>query len=212
MSQALARKGTNRLGGMPQPGVSLSVRRFIEQFEETIVVKGHISRDLELTKVLLKERTRPVLFENLDSFRVIGNLWSTRDRIAKAMGVLPLELTQKMMQAMDSPSPPQEVENAPFDKNVMTDFDLKESAIPKFYKTDGGRFVTAGVVIAEHDSIRNMSFHRLMVIDEDKFAIRVVPRHLYALHRRALSKGEDLKIAVAVGLCPSIMLSAAMNL
>ena len=57
-----------------------------------------------------------------------------------------------------------------------------------------------------------MSFHRLMVIGEDKFSIRVVPRHLYALHRRALDQGQDLKIAVAVGLCPSILLSAAMNL
>lgn len=152
------------------------------------------------------------MFENLDGFRAVGNLWSTRERIARAMGTTPTELTAKMMQAMDSPSTPQEVDNAPFDKNVLTDFDLRESAIPKFYPTDGGRFVTAGVVIAEHDGIRNVSFHRLMLIAENKFAIRVVPRHLYALHRRALGKGEDLKIAVAIGLCPSIMLSAAMNL
>jgi len=175
-------------------------------------VKGHISRDLELTKILFKEKTKPVLFENLDGHRAIGNLWSTRDRIAKAMATSPRELTTKMMQAMDSPSTPQEIDNAPFDKNILTDFDLRESAIPKFYATDGGRFVTAGVVIAEQDGIRNVSFHRMMIISENKFAMRVVPRHLYALHKRAMAKGEDLKIAVAIGLCPSIMLSAAMNL
>ena len=190
----------------------MSVRSFLDKFEETIVVNGHISRDLELTHILFKEKTKPVLFENMDGFRAVGNLWSTRERIAQAMGVEPIELTNKMMQAMDSPSPPQEIENSPFDKNVLTDFDLRESAIPRFYKTDGGRFITAGVVIAEHDGIRNMSFHRLMVIAENKFAIRIVPRHLFALHRRALDQGQDLKIAVAVGLCPSIMLSAAMNL
>ncbi len=197
---------------MHEQGVSLSVRSFLDQFKETIVVKGHISRDLELTHILYREKTRPVLFEDLDGFRAVGNLWSTRERIAAAMGVEPAELTRKMIQAMDSPSKPQELENAPFDQNVLTDFDLRESAIPKFYKTDGGRFVTAGVVIAEHDGVRNMSFHRLMVIDEDKFAIRIVPRHLYALHRRAIDQGQELKIAVAVGLCPSIMLSAAMSL
>ena len=197
---------------MRRTGVLLSIRAFVDQFKETVVLKGQISRDLELTKILFKEKTRPVLFENLDGFRAIGNLWSTRERIARAMGVDPLDLTKKMMQAMDAPSPPQEIENAPFDKNALTDFDLRESAIPKFYQSDGGRFVTAGVVIAEHDGIRNMSFHRLMVIGENKFAIRIVPRHLFALHRRALEQGEDLKIAVAVGLCPSIMLSAAMNL
>lgn len=188
------------------------MRELLGQFDETIVIKGRISRELELTKILFREKTTPVLFENLDGHRAIGNLWSTRDRIARAMATSPGELTTKMMQAMDSPSTPQEIENAPFEKNILTDFDLRESAIPKFYATDGGRFVTAGVVVAEQDGIRNVSFHRLMVIGENKFAMRVVPRHLYALHKRAMAKGEDLKIAVAVGLCPSIMLSAAMNL
>ncbi len=190
----------------------MSIRKLMSQFEETIVVKGHISRELELTKILFKERTTPVLFQNLDGYAAVGNLWSTRERIAEAMDTTPEELTKKMMQAMDSPSPPQEIENAPFDKNVITDFDLRESAIPKFYQTDGGRFITAGVVVAEHDGIRNMSFHRLMLMGENKFAIRIVPRHLYALHRRALAAGQDLKIAIAVGLCPSVMLAAATNL
>ncbi len=167
---------------------------------------------MELTKILYKEKTKPVLFENLDGFKAIGNLWSTRDRIARAMGVTPMELTKKMMQAMSAPSKPQEVDNAPFERNILTDFDLRESAIPKFYPGDGGRYITAGVVVSEFEGIRNLSFHRMMVIGENKLAIRLVPRHLYALHKRALDKGEDLKIAVALGLCPSIMLSAAMNL
>jgi UbiD family decarboxylase len=183
----------------------------LSQFPETVVVKGRVSRDLEATKALWKARNVPVLFENLDGYQAVGNLWSTRERVARAMGTEPGDLANKMLQAMDSPSPPQEIENAPFDKNVLTDFDLRESAIPKFYPTDGGRFITAGVVVAEHDGIRNASYHRLMLLDDRRFAIRVVPRHLHALHKRALAQGKDLKIAVAIGLCPSIMLSAAMN-
>ncbi len=190
----------------------MSVRQLLSQFEEAITIKGRISRELELTKILLKEKTTPIVFENLDGHKAVGNLWSTRDRIARAMHTNPTELTKKMMQAMDSPSEPQELDRAPFEKNILSDFDLRESAIPKFYATDGGRFITAGVVISEYDGIRNMSFHRMMVIGENKLAMRVVPRHLYALHKRAMAKGEDLKIAVAIGLCPSVMLSAAMNL
>ncbi|OGD45097.1 MAG: hypothetical protein A3K76_07130 [Euryarchaeota archaeon RBG_13_57_23] len=187
------------------------MRKLLEEFPETTTVKGRVSRELEITKALWKEKTKPVFFENLDGFRAVGNLWSTRERIASAMAVTPADLSMKMMQAMDHPAPPQEIDNAPFDKNILTDFDLQESAIPKFYPTDGGRFITAGVVISEHDDIRNMSYHRLMLLDENKFAMRVVPRHLYALHKRAMAKGEDLKIAVAVGLCPSVMLAGAMN-
>lgn len=189
----------------------MSIRALLSQIPETVVIKGRVSRELELTNALLKAKTAPVLFENLDGYTAVGNLWSTRERIAQVMHTSPRELGRKMLQAMDSPSQPQEIDNAPFDRNVLTDFDLRESAIPRFYKGDGGRFVTAGVVIAEHDGIRNMSFHRLMLIGERKFAIRVVPRHLHALHRRAMAQGKDLKIAIAIGLCPSIMLCAAMN-
>jgi len=176
------------------------------------VIKGKVSRDTEVTKYLLKSPTRPILFQDLDGYTAVGNLWSTRERIAKAMGTTPADLTSKMVKAMDSPSPPQEIESAPFEENMLTDFDLRASAIPKFYPTDGGRFVTAGVIVAEHDGIRNMSFHRMMLLDDRRFAVRVVPRHLHALHRRALAQGKDLKIAVAIGLCPSVMLAAAMNL
>ena len=116
-----------------------------------------------------------------------------------------------MLEAMSSPSPPQEVEKAPFEDNVLTEFDLRESAIPKFFEGDGGRYITAGVVVAEHDGRRNMSFHRMMLIGENRLAVRVVPRHLHALHRKAGSKGEELNVAVAIGLCPSILLSAAMT-
>lgn len=176
------------------------------------MIKGKVSRDTEVTKYLLKSPTRPILFQDLDGYTAVGNLWSTRERIAKAMGTTPADLTSKMVKAMDSPSPPQEIESAPFEENMLTDFDLRASAIPKFYPTDGGRFVTAGVIVAEHDGIRNMSFHRMMLLDDRRFAVRVVPRHLHALHRRALAQGKDLKIAVAIGLCPSVMLAAAMNL
>jgi UbiD family decarboxylase len=184
----------------------------LADIDDKVVIKGKVSRDVEVTKYLLKDPTKLMLFQDLDGYTAVGNLWSTRERIATAMGTTPADLTSKMIKAMDAPTPPQEVDSAPFDQNVLTDFDLMASAIPKFYPTDGGRFVTAGVVIAEHEGIRNMSFHRMMLLDDHRFAVRVVPRHLHALHRRALSQGKDLKIAVAIGLCPSIMLAAARNL
>ena len=52
----------------------MSVRALLDQIPETIVVKGHVHRDLELTKTLYKEKTKPVLFENRDGFRAVGNL------------------------------------------------------------------------------------------------------------------------------------------
>ena len=189
----------------------MSIRSFLDRFEETVVVKGRVSRDLEVTKYLLKAKDKPVLFEDLDGHRAVGNLWASRERISEALKTPQDGLSAKMLEAMGSPTPPQEVESAPFEENVLERFDLRESAIPKFYAGDGGRYITAGVVIAEREGVRNMSFHRMMLIGDRKLAIRVVPRHLHALQRRARAKGQDLKVAVAIGLCPSILLSAAMT-
>ncbi len=183
----------------------------MDGFEETVVVKGKVSRDLEVTRYLTKAGDRPVLFEDLDGHRAVGNLWADRKRILQALKCTPEELSARMLEAMSSPTPPQEIDSAPFEENVMTDFDLRESAVPKFYSGDGGRYITAGVVITEFEGVRNMSFHRLMLTGDKTLTMRVVPRHLHALHRRAREKGEELKIAVAIGLCPSILLPAAMT-
>lgn len=192
-------------------GDLLSIRSMLDGLEETVVVKGRVSRDLEVTKYLLKAKDNPVFFENLDGHKAIGNLWARRERVAEALKTTPEELSLRMLEAMDSPTAPQEIDRAPFEENALTEFDLRESAIPKFYQGDGGRYITAGVVITELDGKKNMSFHRMMVIGEKRLAIRVVPRHLHALHKRAAAKGEELKVAVAVGLCPSVLLAAAMT-
>lgn len=183
----------------------------MDGFEETVVVKGKVSRDLEVTRYLTKAGDKPVVFEDLDGHRAVGNMWANRKHIEQALRSTPDELSARMLEAMSAPSAPQEVDSAAFEENVMTDFDLRESAIPKFYSGDGGRYITAGVVITEYEGARNMSFHRLMLLDDRHLAIRIVPRHLHALSRRARQKGEDLKIAIAVGLCPSVLLPAAMT-
>ena len=159
----------------------------------------------------MKAGEAPVLFENLDGHHAVGNLWASRARIEQAMGSTSEQLSSRMLEAMSSPTAPQEIERAPFEDNVLTEFDLRESAIPKFFEADGGRYITAGVVMTEYDGMKNMSFHRMMLLGENRLAVRIVPRHLHALHRRAKSKGEQLKTAVAIGLCPSVLLSAAMT-
>jgi UbiD family decarboxylase len=176
-----------------------------------VTVKGRVSRDLEVARYLAKAGDAPVLFENLDGHRAVGNLWASRKRIEHALRSSSEQLSLRMLEAMSSPTPPQEVDKAPFEQNILTEFDLNESAIPKFFDGDGGRYITAGVIIAEFEGKKNMSFHRMMLVGDKRLAIRVVPRHLHALHRRAKAKGEELKVAVVIGLCPSILLSAAMT-
>lgn len=95
--------------------------------------------------------------------------------------------------------------------NDSTDFDLRESPVPKWYPGDAGRYITSAVIIAEWEGKRNMSFHRILLLDSRRAVARVVPRHLHSMYRRALEAGEELKVSVAIGLEPWTLIAAGMS-
>lgn len=86
------------------------------------------------------------------------------------------------------------------------DIDLKKLPIFKFFKDEGGLgYITSGILVTKFESITNASIHRLMVIDSNKLAVRLVPnRHTYILHKKAVSKQKKLPIAILIGADPII--------
>lgn len=189
----------------------MGIRSLMAKFKEILVIDREVSVDSEASKILASNESVPVLFENLNGQRAIGNLWSTRERICRALGVDAKTLMENISKAMSSPSDPKMVDDAPFKELRTEDFDLSDLAIPKYYPVDGGRYITSGVVIGEYEGVRNLSFHRMMIIDKKRLAIRLVPRDLFEMHGKAVKAGKDLPIAIAIGLCPSILLPAAMT-
>lgn len=181
------------------------------KFKDILVIDREVSAELEAAKILASNESVPVLFKNLDGQSAIGNLWSTRERICRALSVDARTLMENMSKAMNGPSDPKMVEDAPLKEVRTEDFDLAALAIPKYYPVDGGRYITSGVVIGEFEGVRNLSFHRMKLIGRNRLAIRLVPRDLFDMHKKAAEAGKDLPIAIAIGLCPSILLPAAMT-
>ena len=182
---------------------------YLEKFRDRIEV---IEREVALEEVspFLKTK-KPVLFKNLAGFRAIGNLWAERERIASSLNTLKEKVAEELEKAMTNPQPTAIVSSSPLLENVVFDFDLRKLPFPFYYKKDGGRYLTSGVVCAELGGKKNMSFHRLMVVDKKNFASRLVERHLYTMYNESLSKGEELKIAICIGLCPSLLLAASVS-
>jgi len=143
--------------------------------------------------------------------RAAGNLWSTRERIAEAMQIKKEQLIPMMLEAMVHPSLPKQVGDAPFMDNVRKEFDLTSLPIPKYFPGDQGRYITSAVAVAEFEGKRNVSFHRMCLLDKRSFALRLVPRHLYTMWKGAQAKGRDLPVAFCMGLCPPILLAAATS-
>ncbi|QLH75538.1 MAG: UbiD family decarboxylase [Methanomassiliicoccales archaeon] len=189
----------------------MSMRSLMSSFKDLRRIKKHVPNELEPTKILLEDQRRPVLFEDLNGMKAIGNVWSDRERVANALGLRKETLTESLVEALSSPRKPRVVKDAEFYDHVHDDFDLMRLPIPKYYPKDGGRYITSGVAVAEFEGKRNISFHRLMLLDSHRFAIRLVPRHLYTMHQMSLKKGKELKVAFCVGVCPSILLAGATS-
>ena len=184
----------------------------LQTFDDLIVIDKPVNKELEITRYLTRYRDRPVLFTDVDGWRVAGNIWSTRERIASFLRTKKEELIHLMAEAMENPSPYRKTENAPFMKNSTRDFSLLELPIPKYYPKDGGPYFTSAMVIAKDENgFVNMSFHRMMVRDEKTVAIRLVPRHLYAMWKEKAERGEELEVRIVVGNPVHLLLAGATS-
>jgi len=179
------------------------MRQWLERFSGDVVrVERRTSRELECTRMLLNHPKNPVLFTDLDGFQALGNLWSTRVRVASALGITKDELLQNLMEAQAHPRDTRLVDHANCLKHATTDVDLFDLPVPKLFPRDAGRYITAGVWVAEWQGTRNLSFHRILLLDKTHGACRIVPRHLRHMYNEAMKGGEELKVAVCIGLDP----------
>ncbi len=135
-----------------------------------------------------------------------------RDNMARQFGIEPAQLLTSLEWAMDNRSTPINCEGeAPVMENSIEPVDLRKLPIPHHYPQDRGRYMSASIIIAEYDGIRNVSFHRQFVRDENHLVARLVPRHLRTMVDEAREKGDSVDIAIVNGADPCLLLAAAMS-
>ena len=165
----------------------------------------------KITEILLEDQDTTVLFENVDGNRAAGNVFSTRKKMAAALNIPPEKIVEHLLSAIDSPCDTKEIKNPQF-AAVPMKVDLTSLPIPVYYPEDGGRYITAGVIVAEYKGKKNVSFHRMMVMGKDKLAVRLVPRHLFTLYNEAKKDGKELDISICIGLQAEVLLAAAVSM
>lgn len=181
----------------------MAMREWLTKFAADVVtINEPVRREIEATRHFLAHPTRPVLLPKMEGGPAAANLWSTRDRVAAALGIAKDQLLPKLLEAQTSPKDTRAVDHAPFLKNATADVELTSLPIPKLYPKDAGRFITAGVWVAEWEGVRNLSFHRIQILDATRGACRIVPRHLRHMYTEAAKAGQELKVAVCIGLDP----------
>ncbi|MGC8580901.1 MAG: UbiD family decarboxylase [Thermoplasmata archaeon] len=155
----------------------------------------------------LYEHKNTVLFKG-EPISIIGNIWNSREKVAKALNTTVEELPSFFSKAIDlQPTPLKFVDNG----YKKSDLNFDDLPIPKYYPGDGGRYVTSSIVSASLHGKDNLSYHRLMVLDKNKVAIRLVERHLYKMYMDSLKEGNELEVAIVIGAPLPFMIAAAIS-
>ena len=182
--------------------------------ENLIEINDELSSEFEVAKVLRQYPKDTVIINNVKGFDmpVISGICNTRDKIAKSINCEVSEITEKIIDAMENPIKVDKFTD--FSEYDTFDIDLDKIPILTHYKRDGGAYITAGVVFARdpETGIQNASIHRMMVLDNKRLVIRIVPRNLYTYFQNAQKKGEDLEIAIAIGMDPAILLASTTSI
>ncbi|MET1160583.1 MAG: UbiD family decarboxylase, partial [Thermoprotei archaeon] len=120
-----------------------------------------------------------------------------------------IEAYEKLEKAMKNPG---ELSLEDFNKYfTKTDLDLDKIPFIKYFKEDGGFYLTSSIIIACLNSVCNASIHRMMLLDSSSAAVRIVPRHLYHIYRENLSHNRDTPVAIVLGAHPLIEVAASSS-
>lgn len=192
-------------------------REFLENMrsEEFVHTTDEITKKkYEIGRILEKyDGKKIVQFNNVENsnFKLLGNICTSREVLARSMGIAVEELHSYLGDALRTPIEPKIVNDAEFLKNVDENPNLNEHPVPKFFKEDAGNYYTSGLIITKalDTGVHNSSIHRQLIIGKNETTARIVPRHLFHNIKVAEGKDEDLPIAIAFGLHPAVILAAS---
>jgi UbiD family decarboxylase len=193
-----------------------SFLKLLEDDGLLIKINSVLEPYLEPTRELMKSDVdgTTILFKVRDSdLLCVGNVVNTRGKLYRALGVLSDESAYtKLLNALNSKPELNYVDEFK-DLFICINYGLDKLPFIKFFENDGGMYVTSSIVIARTPDVEgfNASVHRLMFIDRERVAIRIVPRHLYRIVSLNSRVGKDTPVAIVVGVHPALMLLASSS-
>ncbi|MEB3860099.1 MAG: UbiD family decarboxylase [Desulfurococcales archaeon] len=189
---------------------SASLSEYISRFQIERVERI-LSREYEPTRLILEKQGKgPILLFRVERAvqEVAANIIDTREKLYRALGVAGDEdAYRKLLEAMSNPA---EIRVQGGDKLKEAPNGLHDLPVIKFYEGEGGYYISSGVFVA-CTNFCNASIHRIMVVGEREARVRIVPRHLWAMYRKAARAGKRLPVTIFMGSNPIVILAAALS-
>ena len=186
------------------------IKRLQQEGKITTISKT-ISKNLEIAGVLKGLEPQSVLFESVkeSEFRVAGNLFCNKKQVADYFGITPEQIIPTLAKAIEERSKPDTTDKASCQEVIEDKVDLDKLPILMHNETDGGPYISSGVVVASDPEFgQNLDFHRAMQIGKDKMVARVVSGRDF---HKYLQRNEEVDVAFCVGNTPEVLVAAATS-
>ncbi len=194
----------------------MNLRSHIKKLDaekKIIRIKKEVSTKYEAANILAELDGTPVLFENIKDhhMQIAGNLNSTRDLVAMALGTEKEKLLKLMSSSINNLKAPKTVKTAPCQEVVEHNVDLKNLPIMTYLPEDGGPYIPSAIIVVNDKELgRNVCFHRMMIIGKDKLAVRVVENR--GTHNALKKSKGNLEVAICIGNSTAVLLAAATSI
>jgi 2,5-furandicarboxylate decarboxylase 1 len=189
---------------------------YLEKKDKLAKIQKEVSINYEIagvTKLFDGEKT--CYFNNIEGFDipVLSNVVFDRGSIAESISIKKEKLIDKYIESMENPLKCNISQNkAPFKENILlgNDIDLLKLPIPIHHEKDGGRYITAGLLIVKDVKTgkQNVSIHRLQVFNKKEMGILILPRHLWHIFAQYEKENRELDIAICIGNAPALLLAS----
>ncbi|HSD04958.1 MAG TPA: UbiD family decarboxylase, partial [Nitrosopumilaceae archaeon] len=192
------------------------LRAYIDQIKklgQLHIIKKKVSTKYEIAALTAKvDGSNAILFENIkeSKLRLVANLVGTRTRFAKAVNATESGIHDKVISAIEHAKKPKTISEGKFMENRSKD--LSVLPIVTHFEKEPGPFITSSIIytLNQEKNTQNSSFHRLLPLDRRHFSVRMVEgRHLHRSFMYAKEHGEDLKVAITIGVHPAVSIAGA---
>ena len=187
----------------------MDLREFVDVLDEKgllVRIKREVDVKYEIATIMKMLDGKPLLFENVKGFEmpVLANVCSTRELIAIGLEVKKNEIITELTNAIDNPKEPKIIEAKDYDE---MDANFSNIPILTYYPLDGGPYIASAIIIANDKELGlNASYHRMMVISENKIVMRILPRHFDEFLKRG-----NKEFAICIGNSIPVLLASAVS-
>jgi UbiD family decarboxylase len=143
---------------------------------------------------------------------VVTNLFASRQRIARVLGVPQHRLHTEFAARCAAPLPLATPVETDHDIVAGDDVDLGRLPLLTHFASDLGPYITSGIVLAEHpdSGVGNLSYHRATPVSRNELALSLHSRgDLWRSLAAYAERGERMPVAMIIGGHPLFMLAAS---